>query len=266
LKYYGQKDHYRPQRRHHRGCRFFLLARPGQMPAGPDEADGQAAAEKLAKEWIENSAPTYVFDGSDLNLASTEELPAPDSYRFVFEFTSSAAGYGDRSDMMLAQVITPHTMEVVVSGGEIQSALTDGVFDETLGKMTNEAPLGRQTVDIFLVRSGESGEEFIPVAREIGTDMEPAWLALQELLAGPRAEETADGLSTAIPETAILQRLDIEDGIAYPDFSQDLQAGVAGSARVMAIRSQIEETLKQFPEVNEVVISIDSQSEDILQP
>jgi len=35
---------------------------------------------------------------------------------------------------------------------------------------------------------------------------------------------------------------------------------------VTAIRAQITETLKQFPTVENVVISIDGRTEDILQP
>jgi len=35
---------------------------------------------------------------------------------------------------------------------------------------------------------------------------------------------------------------------------------------VAAIRAQIRETLKQFPTVDEVIISIDGRTEDILQP
>jgi len=35
--------------------------------------------------------------------------------------------------------------------------------------------------------------------------------------------------------------------------------------RVSAIRAQITETLKQFETVNEVIVSIDSRVEDILQ-
>lgn len=65
---------------------------------------------------------------------------------------------------------------------------------------------------------------------------------------------------------AQLQSLEIEDGVAQVDFSQDLDEGVAGSARVMALREQIKKTLLQFETVDEVVISVDGQTEGILQP
>jgi len=45
-----------------------------------------------------------------------------------------------------------------------------------------------------------------------------------------------------------------------------LEEAVGGSCRVTAIRSQIEQTLKQFSTVQSVIISIDNRTEDILQP
>ena len=52
----------------------------------------------------------------------------------------------------------------------------------------------------------------------------------------------------------------------YVDFSKELGIGVAGSCRVEAIRSQITETLKQFKNVENVIISIEKETENILQP
>jgi spore germination protein GerM len=60
--------------------------------------------------------------------------------------------------------------------------------------------------------------------------------------------------------------LTIEDGVAKVDFNEQLEYEVSGSCRVSAIRAQITETLKQFPTVKEVIISIDGRTEDILQP
>ena len=55
-------------------------------------------------------------------------------------------------------------------------------------------------------------------------------------------------------------------GWAVVDFDKTLEQGVGGSCRVTAIRAQIEKTLQQFLEIDEVVISIDGRAGDILQP
>ncbi|MBP6976514.1 GerMN domain-containing protein, partial [Candidatus Dojkabacteria bacterium] len=60
--------------------------------------------------------------------------------------------------------------------------------------------------------------------------------------------------------------LSISKGVAYVDLSNELQEGVGGSCKVTSIRAQITETLKQFSTVDSVVISIEGESEDILQP
>lgn len=63
-----------------------------------------------------------------------------------------------------------------------------------------------------------------------------------------------------------IQKLTIENNVARVDFDKQLEYQVGGSCRVAAIRAQITQTLKQFPTVKEVIISIDGRTEDILQP
>lgn len=122
------------------------------------------------------------------------------------------------------------------------------------------------TVSLYFVRVVDGQEEIEAVAREIPATEAVGRAAIQELLAGPLPQEEAEGLSTVINEGTELQSLHIDDGVAWADFNQRLQEGVAGSAWVMAIRSQIEQTLSQFETVDEVIISIDGETEEILQP
>lgn len=250
---------------------IFLLER-SREPVIIDEVDRMDQSRQIAEEWIRNNSPTYTFDGSDLTLVSEEELVAGESYAFLFSFVSSAAGYGDRSDQMVAQVITPHTMEVVVENLQVVSAITDGVYDEVVAEMLDEAPPEEElapetlTIEIYFVQVVDGQETVVPVEREIPYTVATARAAIEELLRGPFPEEIEDGYSTAINETTQLQSIEIEDGVARVDFSQRLDEDVAGSARVMAIRNQIEMTLLQFETVDEVIISVDGETEEILQP
>lgn len=105
------------------------------------------------------------------------------------------------------------------------------------------------------------------VQRTVDRTQAVARAALTELLEGPTQEEIEQGrYVTNIPEGVEIQSLEIRDGTAYADFSQALQENVGGSCRVTAIRAQIEETLLQFESVDDVVISIDGETETILQP
>lgn len=102
--------------------------------------------------------------------------------------------------------------------------------------------------------------------RQIPKTEAPARAALEQLLMGPTNIERTAGFSTSINPGVKIQSLVIANGVAKVDFSQELQEGVAGSCRVIAIRSQIEQTIKQFSTVTSVVISINGQAEGILQP
>ena len=95
---------------------------------------------------------------------------------------------------------------------------------------------------------------------------ELAYLALMELLKGPAGYEIDNGYFTSISDEAQVQRIAIESGVAYVDFSAIGGDFIGGSCKTQAVRAQIEETLKQFPEIKEVVISVDGETEEILQP
>lgn len=103
-----------------------------------------------------------------------------------------------------------------------------------------------------------------PVEREVVKTKEVAYLALTELLKGVGAGEK--GYFTSIPKGVRLNSLVIRGSTAYADFDGTLDYQVGGSCRVSAIRAQLTQTLKQFPSVKDVVISIYGRTEDILQP
>ena len=95
---------------------------------------------------------------------------------------------------------------------------------------------------------------------------ELAYIAIKELLEGPTEVEKARGFFTSINSGTKVQKISIEDGVATVDFNQAFNEGVGGSCRVLAIRSQITNTLKQFPEIKEVIISVNGDSQNTLQP
>jgi spore germination protein GerM len=111
-----------------------------------------------------------------------------------------------------------------------------------------------------------SCNKVFPVNREIAKTEAVARAALEELLKGPTERDKSEGFFSNINPGVKIQKLSIEQGVAKVDFDEQLEFQVGGSCRVAAIRWQIIETLKQFPSVKEVVISINGRTEDILQP
>ncbi len=110
------------------------------------------------------------------------------------------------------------------------------------------------------------GDKVFAVERSIPRTQAVARSALEGLLKGPTDEETDRDYFTSINPGVKIQRLVVENSVAKVDFNEKLQAGVGGSCRVFAIRAQITQTLKQFPTVDDVIISINGHTRDILQP
>ncbi len=105
-----------------------------------------------------------------------------------------------------------------------------------------------------------------PVTREVEKTVAVGRAALTELFKGTTEKEENEGYFTNINDGVEIQSLSISEGIAKVDLNSKLEEGVGGSCKVTAIRAQIEETLKQFSTVDSVVISINGNTQDILQP
>lgn len=95
-------------------------------------------------------------------------------------------------------------------------------------------------------------EEFtrtIPYTQAVGT------AAINEMLKGPTMKE-GEVATNVIPQGTKLLILFIENGTAYAEFSKEIQNYGGDSCNALAIRAQIEKTLKQFPTVDRVEISV----------
>ncbi len=130
----------------------------------------------------------------------------------------------------------------------------------------NSEEVEEMTVSLYFLQIVDGQEEVVAVAREIPATVAVGKASIEELLKGPSVQEKDAGYSTAIPEKTELLSIDIQDGVAIVDFNEDLQAGVAGSAWVTSIREQIEKTLLQFETVDGVVIMVNGESKEVLQP
>jgi len=86
-------------------------------------------------------------------------------------------------------------------------------------------------------------------------------LAIREMLKGPES----NWAESSIPEGTKFESLKVEDGLAtlYLDYPDDYQFG--GACLAATVQAQIEETLMQFPTVQEVEIFIDGEN-DVLEP
>ncbi|HAU07898.1 MAG: hypothetical protein UW46_C0001G0054 [Candidatus Yanofskybacteria bacterium GW2011_GWF1_44_227] len=107
-----------------------------------------------------------------------------------------------------------------------------------------------------------------PVERRVPKSEAPGRTALEELIRGVLTDEGRAGYFSSIPQVPRVEinKLVIENGLATIDFNSALSAYGGGSCKVAAIRSQIENTIKQFSSVKKVDILIDGSKDDVLQP
>jgi hypothetical protein len=163
----------------------------------------------------------------------------------------------------------PATLEILSGSGQLQArqAIT----------MLSASDPDTQLITLYWVL----GEEVVPVQQRVPRTVRIGTAALNELLWGPAPPNLA-GFTTAIPtpeevlryggreadwgERVRLRSLTIVDGVATADFSRELKAYGGGSLRVMLIRRQITQTLRQFPTVRAVRIAIEGQTEGVLEP
>lgn len=133
-----------------------------------------------------------------------------------------------------------------------------------------EVGVGAMTVKAYFNNSQMDPEvscnKVFPVERIVAKSPAVARAALEELLKGVTDAEKNAGFFTSINTGVKIQSLTIENGVAKVDFDEKLEFQVGGSCLVSAIRAEITETLKQFPTVDSVIISINGRIEDILQP
>ncbi|MEK0360272.1 MAG: hypothetical protein QQN53_05825 [Nitrosopumilus sp.] len=128
----------------------ILTQKPSVIEPEPEDVLG------IAQEFIKSS-PTFLFDGIpdtlSLELVTIRES-FPEQYVIEGDFDSLHGGYGDRTDVMVIQVITPHKINLVVISEQVTSAIMDEKWDElnqlpwTPTKGPNETVShGREAVD-----------------------------------------------------------------------------------------------------------------------
>lgn len=110
------------------------------------------------------------------------------------------------------------------------------------------------TLDATFVR----GEKVGTAHRRVAPTSAVGRAALEQLLAGPTAEERAAGLTTAIPAGTALRGLDIADGTGTVDLSGAFVGG-GGSLSMRERLAQVVFTLTQFPSVDRVAFRIDGK-------
>jgi len=138
-------------------CLTSLLAGLAVFGGGcaSSSALSKEASQQLAEDYVKAGA-TYQFDGLANTFQTTQAEEITGRWEFTIEFDSRHAGYGDRTDQMLAQVITHHIAKVRVENGKVTSAVLDDTWDITQQALVSDfevrtAPI--HEVEVFFMES-----------------------------------------------------------------------------------------------------------------
>ncbi|HTM68334.1 MAG TPA: GerMN domain-containing protein [Candidatus Binatia bacterium] len=221
----------------------------GMHPDGPSfQVSGRAkAGGESIRVRVLDAQGGVLFDQT-----ATVPAGAPDTYA---RFSLTAA--------LPALPTAPVTLEVgrdgmEAAGGLIRRIIVYGAADDIPVKVyfTNDR----------LGSAGQCGLVY-PVERAVAGKIAIYRAALEQLLKGPNADDVAAGYLTAIPGSVTLKSVAADAaGVVTADFDDRLTRGVSGTCRIESIRAQIGATLKQFPEVHDVVISVNGRTEGVLEP
>jgi len=114
--------------------------------------------------------------------------------------------------------------------------------------------------------SSEDCQKVFPLSRKILNAETFGPGATEALLEGVSEEEKNLGYFTSLNEGILLRKFEVINRVAYVDFDARFNEGMGGSCRVASIRAQIDETLNNLPDIDSVVISVNGQTEGILEP
>lgn len=131
-------------------------------------------------------------------------------------------------------------------------------------------PNETQTVKLYFGNSektpkGQECESVHPVER-MAVNGDSLAVTVHELLKGPSKLEEKTSYYTSLPENIPDPEIIINEDKIQLDFTEALQDRVGGSCRVNHIYRQLTKTVKQVSGKEDIVISIDGQTQDILQP
>lgn len=155
---------------------------------------------------------------------------------------------GDAGTLAQADAATTTTLPgVTTTAGGLQQSTTT-----TVGAATS-------TVRVYFSRD----EKMAAATRVVPRTAQLGAAAMKALLEGPTAEEKDVGMVSCVPEGTTFLGLDIKNGVATVNLSQEYGSG-GGSLSMFTRLAQVVFTLTQFPSIDGVRFKLDGKLVDTL--
>lgn len=204
----------------------------------------------------------FIIAGQAKTIDNLVILSIQDESKILFEkkvevSNPDGSGYGDFQAEVNYLLRPPKNFNVTLT---IQGKGTSPVSAETVYSVSTPLlyKLGdSQTVKIFFnnerLNLKKSCGAVFPIERVLLDATNMPKKAIELLLNGPTVEESGVDFSSAIPAEAKLLNFVIEGGTAKLNFNQSLK--LSDSCQAKNFNQQIIETLKQFPEIENIFVN-----------
>jgi len=180
----------------------------------------------------------------------------------ILSVTAIAAGcgYGSEAEEGGGVSASESIRTTVTESSEQITTTAAPVSTTTLAPSTTTTTAADETLtlNVYFVRDEKicAAARIVPKTEQVGA------AAMEALLEGPTTEEEAAGVFNAIPKGTTFLGLDIEDGIASVDLSEEYASG--GGTLSMSMRlAQVVFTLTQFPTVKGVEFKLDGRPVEV---
>ena len=97
-------------------------------------------------------------------------------------------------------------------------------------------------------------DEVFPIARNVPNAETLAPGAITELIFGPTADEKRNGYYSEIKSDLLIEKFEIRDKTAYVLFDKSISVSSKDRCRQKTAHTQIIKTLKNLPDIDEVVV------------
>jgi spore germination protein GerM len=177
------------------------------------------------------------------------------SILLVAVLTLAAAGCGVNSEVGDGGTVSTTEPAPTTATTEVVENTTTTIPSQTTTTVTEDT----MPVRVYF----SSGEKICATTREVPQTLEVGAASMRALLEGPTAAEREAGMFSNIPEGTTFLGLDIVEGVATVDLSQEYSSG-GGSLSMFMRLAQVVFTLTQFPTVEGVNFKLDGEPIDVL--
>ncbi|HUP48475.1 MAG TPA: Gmad2 immunoglobulin-like domain-containing protein [Thermoanaerobaculia bacterium] len=232
-------------------------------PAPPAEPAGTAPPTTAAQPEIAISsviaANPVIVEGRARTFENNVVIRLIDSRGELIRetFTTSLGDIGRRNPFR-AEVFVTRDPGAKLTAQALEYSARDG-SERSLASETVDYRVAPISVDLYFHDAQKSPTDcarVFPQRRELPRSVAMARLLVEALIAAP---------GSPFPPGSAVQSVVLRDGELTVDFNERLQS-VGGSCAVQAIRASVEQTVKQLPAVERVVITAGGSEKLALQP